>query len=118
MHKQERAKKAKLADGKISGIDAFSAFLSNDADAKVPRLDHSDIVGAIADGEAARGWNRSFDEIEHLCLLIFTRAACDNRARMVANCRKSVRAEGAAVFDRLLVQDEGEVRMHVCRCMY
>ena len=75
----------------------------------VSRLDHRDIIRAIADGQTARGGHTFFDEIEQLRLLVLACAACDDGARAVADHCEHLLAQQAAVLNCHLVEDESEL---------
>ena len=63
---EEAAEEAELADREIGVIHRLHPLLANDADADVPRLDHRDVVGAVANRETARPRHVVLDEAEHL----------------------------------------------------
>mmetsp|Transcript_67430 Transcript_67430/g.201429 ORF Transcript_67430/g.201429 Transcript_67430/m.201429 type:complete len:351 (-) Transcript_67430:761-1813(-) len=105
---EQAAEEAELADGEVGVVDGLHPLLADDAHADLARLDHGDVVGAVSDGEAAALWHEVLDQVEHLGLLVLARAAGDDRVGAVGDGGEDLLAEGAAVLDGLLVEDEAE----------
>lgn len=61
MHQQQSAQKTKAADSVIARVRCLLTLYTNDTDADVCALQHSNIVCPVTDGQAARARNTVLD---------------------------------------------------------
>lgn len=94
-----------LLQRKVGGERRLPPLAPLDADADVRRLDHADVVAAVADGGGARLWLRHPDQLHDLRLLGGGAAAADDGGRGASNLHEELlvvrdaEREGGAVED-------------------
>ena len=69
VHKEQRAEEAELADCKVGVVHRRHALLADDAHANVPRLDHRDVVRAVANRQSDSALNVAAHQFDELRLL-------------------------------------------------
>ena len=68
--KQQPGEEPELGDGKVGRVCGLQPLVAGDADTDVGLLDHSDVVGAVADGQGYLMTNRALlYHLHHLGLL-------------------------------------------------
>jgi len=80
VHEQEPAQKVEAADGVVGRVGRLHALGARNAHANVRGADHVDVVGAVADGQAARGGHARAHELDHFLLLVRPAPAADDGA--------------------------------------
>ena len=76
---QQPLKKSESADRVVTGVNGLNALRARNADANVRRSDHVDIVRTVPNRECACSRYAITNEAHYACLLVWPRAATDDR---------------------------------------